>query len=381
MKKIVCFILILLICFCTSCRKKINDLPNYITKMYNIDEKVEIEYDSIDDEIDKKLFQEINNVYQKLRVLDSSNIIINTKSYINEKFASYLVKFSYNDSKFIKTYNYSIDSKSLILLNRNNLIEKINLLDKEKYNLSKDDKGFINYIIDDNNIHIYLSNKIDKETIDVKIPFDKSLLEEEEINNVPIKKVALTFDDGPSKWSKELVNLLDELDIVATFFVLGKNVEYYPNELKYIASHGHEIGNHSYSHPDFKKISIDDGILEIEKTQEIVYHTIRRYPRVFRFPYGSVKKELLNKTYLRSILWTADSLDWRVFDYKSVVEKVEKEIGNDGVILFHDFRYYNKKAIIQVVNDLKKEGYTFVTISNLYSFYSDDDFLIERNYY
>lgn len=383
MKKFFCFIIILFIIFGVSCRKKTKVIPIKTTiKILELDNKQQTEFSSVDGDIDKKLLSEINKTYHNLVDKGGKNIQIKIESSIGEDVASYLVEYKYNQSKLIKTYNYDIASKDSMVLKQKVLIDKLNHRYMNQYEFLESDIGFINYVIIDKEIHIYLSNNAFGSIEEVVFPFDSSMFE---IGKIPEskkeKKVALTFDDGPSPWSKELVDLLDELDVVATFFVLGSNVSYYPNELKYIVSHGHEIGNHSYSHPNFKKISVDMGLEEIQRTQDIVFQTIHRYPRVFRFPYGAVQKEVLKNTHLRSILWTADSQDWCEINYKMVVEKVEKEIREDGVILFHDFRNYNEKAITQVVQDLKKEGYVFVTISELYSFYSDEDFVEEKNYF
>ena len=155
----------------------------------------------------------------------------------------------------------------------------------------------------------------------------------------------------------------------------------YKEELKYIYAHGHEIGNHSYSHPDFKKITIEEGLAEIEKTQQIIYKTILHYPRVFRFPYGSVNKEILKRIDMPAILWNADSLDWQCFDSKIIIEKLKHEIKENGILLFHDFKYYNKEAITTIVNDLKQEGYVFVTISELFGFYTDEFAIGGKLYY
>lgn len=383
MKKIFCFIIILFVIFGVSCRKraKINPIKTTI-KILELDNKQQTEFSSVDDDIDKKLLSQINKIYHDLVGKGIQNIQVKIESSIGEDIASYLVEYQYKQSKFIKTYTYDIVSKNLMVLKQNVLIDKLNHRYMDLYEFLENDVGFINYVIIDKEIHIYLSNNAFGNAEKVVFPFDNNMLE---IGKIPEpkkeKKVALTFDDGPSLWSRELVDLLDELDVVATFFVLGSNVSYYPNELKYIVSHGHEIGNHSYSHPNFKKISLDMGLEEIQKTQDIVFQTIHRYPRVFRFPYGVVQKDILKNTHLRSILWTADSQDWCEFNYKMIVEKVKKEIKEDGVILFHDFRNYNEKAITQVVHDLKKEGYVFVTISELYSFYSDEDFVEEKNYF
>lgn len=383
MKKIFCFIIVLFIIFGVSCKKKTEILPvKEKNKIVELDNRQQTEFSSVDDDIDKKLLSEINMTYHNLVKKGIENIEISIESLISEDVASYLVKYQYEQNCILKAYNYAISSKNLMVLNQKELVDRLNHKHMTKYQFTEEDVGFINYTIDYKEIHIYLSEHFFGCTEEIILPFDNNMLEKGNITTPKIeKKVALTFDDGPSLWSKELVDLLDELDVVATFFVLGSNVAYYPDELKYIASHGHEIGNHSYSHPNFKKITIDMGLDEIQKTQDIIFQTIHRYPRVFRFPYGSIQKEVLKNTHLRSILWTADSLDWREFNFKMVVENVEKEIKNDGVILFHDFRFYNEKAITQVVKDLKEEGYVFVTISELYSFYSDEDFIEEKNYF
>lgn len=383
MKKIFCFIIVMLSMFCISCKKKTVVVPIKTTiKILELDNKDKIEFSSVDDEIDKKLLTEVNQIYHSLVNKGVEGVKVNIESSISENIASYLVKYEYSQKNFLKTYNYDIKSKDLVVLNHTLLIERLNDRYDTQYKFSENDLGFINYAIYDKEIHIYLSESVFGRTDTIIFPLENNILEKEKTHEQKKeKKIALTFDDGPSPWSRELVDLLDKLDVVATFFVLGRNVAYYPNELKYIVSHGHEIGNHSYSHPNFKKISVDMGLDEIQKTQEIIYQTIHQYPRVFRFPYGSVQKEVLKGTHLRSVLWTADSLDWREFNHKLVVENVEKEIHEDGVILFHDFRYYNEKAITQVVQDLKKEGYVFVTVSELYSFYSDEDFIEVKNYF
>lgn len=130
-----------------------------------------------------------------------------------------------------------------------------------------------------------------------------------------------------------------------------------------------------------KKITIEEGLAEIEKTQQIIYKTILHYPRVFRFPYGSVNKEILKRIDMPAILWNADSLDWQCFDSKIIIEKLKHEIKENGILLFHDFKYYNKEAITTIVNDLKQEGYVFVTISELFGFYTDEFAIGGKLYY
>lgn len=360
------------------------EVPKIVTsnKLLELSNSQHIEYLSINDEIDNKLSTQINKTYSTLIDKGVENISINIESSIDTKIASYLVKYRYDKNEFLKSYNYDVNTKNWIVVNKNKLIDNLNNQYIGKYHFSENDIGFINYIINGDKIHIYPPQSMFGKLEEVNIPYDHSLIEvNTDFEKGNKKMVALTFDDGPSPWSNYLVDLLEQLDVKASFFVLGSNVEYYPDKLKYIVDHGHEIGNHSYYHHDMKRYSVENCMMEINKTQNIIYQTINRYPRIFRFPYGSVKKDVLKHTDLRSVLWTSDSLDWKVFDYQIVANNAKKGITDSGVILFHDFRNYNTKAITKVVQDLKNDGYEFVTVSELFSFYSYEDFIEKRNYF
>lgn len=376
--------MIMAIMLCSCQKKPIGGQTQVaMIKEFYFDEKQQMRYSSVDDQIDTQLFLKIQETYQKMSENLHTPIQLNCESYWNEKIVSYLVHFYAPDVEMLKTYHFDLKSKQPIQINSSQLIRALESSLNRQFTFDTYDAGLIQTSIQSDGFHVYLSTLLTKEERDeIILPYEESWLEKEgESPLLPIKPIAITFDDGPSAWSKELVDVLTELDIVATFFVLGGNVERYPNELKYIASHGHEIGNHSYNHPDFKKLTLNEAILEIEKTQQIVYETIHKYPRLFRFPYGSVHKELLHSMSLRSILWTADSLDWQCYDSQWIIEHMKTQVKEHGIMLFHDFKYCNQKAIIQLVKDLKQEGYTFVTVSELLGFYAEEDFLESRNYF
>ena len=378
MKKIFIFLFsLLLFISIPSCKKKNKDIPKYnlIEKQFIIDETKEVKYPSMNDEIDQILLVNIKNTYDVLKDNYNSEVNITYESHLNDQYVSY--------NQIIKTYNFDLKTNRQIDFHTQPLIEKINQMLTNHYVLTEKDIGFLQSMIIDSKLHVYVSSIITNDTIqEVVFDMDRNLIAEDQNNeNSKSKKIAITFDDGPSNKSKELVDLLEELDIVATFFILGCNASKYKEELKYIYAHGHEIGNHSYSHPDFKKITIEEGLAEIEKTQQIIYKTILHYPRVFRFPYGSVNKEILKRIDMPAILWNADSLDWQCFDSKIIIEKLKHEIKENGILLFHDFKYYNKEAITTIVNDLKQEGYVFVTISELFGFYTDEFAIGGKLYY
>lgn len=386
MKKIFIFLFsLLLFISIPSCKKKNKDIPKYnlIEKQFIIDETKEVKYPSMNDEIDQILLVNIKNTYDVLKDNYNSEVNITYESHLNDQYVSYIFHYYYLDNQIIKTYNFDLKTNRQIDFHTQPLIEKINQMLTNHYVLTEKDIGFLQSMIIDSKLHVYVSSIITNDTIqEVVFDMDRNLIAEDQNNeNSKSKKIAITFDDGPSNKSKELVDLLEELDIVATFFILGCNASKYKEELKYIYAHGHEIGNHSYSHPDFKKITIEEGLAEIEKTQQIIYKTILHYPRVFRSPYGSVNKEILKRIDMPAILWNADSLDWQCFDSKIIIEKLKHEIKENGILLFHDFKYYNKEAITTIVNDLKQEGYVFVTISELFGFYTDEFAIGGKLYY
>lgn len=380
-KRILIFIIFTFFIF--SCKNKITSKKEIIieNKELIINENITINYPSINNEIDADLKETLKLTYESIEN-NYHTVIENTyETFISKNFISYLIDYKFNDTKITKAYVYDINTNKRVYFN-NSIIEKINKTMKNKYNLNNSDLGFINIIINDNEIVVYLSSYITADkTEEIKFEYSEVYLGEK-TNIITNKKLlAITFDDGPSFNSKRIVNMLDELEIKATFFVLGANIKKYSDELKYIAEHGNEIGNHSYAHPDFRKLSFEQAINEIEMTQEIVYKTVGRYPRIFRFPYGLVNQQVLNSIKLPTVLWNVDSLDWQCSETDTLITKVEKQIKDNCILLFHDFKNFNEVAIKTIVNDLKEQGFQFVTVSELLSFKSEENMLLGKVIY
>ncbi len=188
------------------------------------------------------------------------------------------------------------------------------------------------------------------------------------------KYVALTFDDGPHPiYTEKILSILKENNAKATFFVIGKNAESYPELVLAEFNDGHEIGNHTYSHPDMKKLSVESIIEEIEKTQDIVYDITGKKPEIFRSPCGVYSDELveaIENIGCKPILWSwrQDTKDWTLPSVKSIVKTVTENIQDGDIILFHD---YNKKgsptpeALEIILPKLAEKGYSFITVSEL----------------
>lgn len=188
------------------------------------------------------------------------------------------------------------------------------------------------------------------------------------------KYVALTFDDGPhTEYTAQILDILKKYDAKATFFVIGQNAEKNPALVKREFDEGHEIGNHTYSHPKMKVIGASELVDEIEKTQKIVEDITGRAPRLFRSPGGYFDDGIIKtiESYdCTPVLWSwrQDTRDWSKPPVSSVVNTVLGNLQNGDIILFHD---YNTKgsptpdALRVILPELKERGYSFVTVSEL----------------
>jgi peptidoglycan/xylan/chitin deacetylase (PgdA/CDA1 family) len=182
--------------------------------------------------------------------------------------------------------------------------------------------------------------------------------------------IALTFDDGPhATLTPKLLDLLKERNIKATFFVIGKNAAEYPDILKRIAAEGHEIANHSWSHPDLAKLPQDTVRGELSRTQDAITNTIARPVTLLRPPYGALltnQKQWVHDTYgYRIILWDVDPLDWRRPGASVVSERILKGAKPGSIILTHDIHPGTIEAMPGTLDQLIARGFQFVTVSEL----------------
>ena len=178
--------------------------------------------------------------------------------------------------------------------------------------------------------------------------------------------VALTFDDGPSPETEKILDVLKEENISATFFLIGKNVEKYPETVRRIVRENHEIGNHSFSHPIYLFKSGRRTRRELEQTQEVIEKTTGITPKIARPPCGvrsfayfaAVKK--LN---LRTIQWSDTGYDWKKISAEQIAQNVLETVQSDSIILLHDGDSADKsnrtatvEAVPIILKSLKAKG-------------------------
>lgn len=198
------------------------------------------------------------------------------------------------------------------------------------------------------------------------------------------KVVSLTFDIN---WAEKenlpiILDILDKYNVKGTFFIMGGWVNYSEDnvsKLKNIAERGHEIGNHSYKHPSFSKIT--DKVIEeeIKKTDDIIEKYTGNRPILFRFPSGDYNKNALDK--VRSlnhiaIQWDTDSVDWKEMGAEIEYNKVMKNTKSGSILLFHNNAKYTPENLEKIICELKNQGYEFKTVGQM--IYTKDYFVDEN---
>ncbi|WP_255428629.1 polysaccharide deacetylase family protein [Sporosarcina sp. resist] len=181
-----------------------------------------------------------------------------------------------------------------------------------------------------------------------------------------IKQIALTFDDGPDpKVTIQILETLNKYDAKATFFMLGSRVEYYPEIAKKVQEAGHELGNHTWNHPDLTKANVEKVRSEINETSSIIENVTGQKVTAFRPPYGAVNKTVRSQTNLPVVLWDVDTLDWKHRDPDKLLAHVKGATKDGSIILMHDIHQSTADGLDAVLAYLQSEGYTFVKVSEL----------------
>ena len=183
----------------------------------------------------------------------------------------------------------------------------------------------------------------------------------------PLKYVALTFDDGPSGYTEEIVDLLKKYDYNATFFVLGNKLNLdYKETLKKSIENGNEIGVHGYSHRSFTRMKKETIEEEITKTKKYVKNLTGYEPSLVRPPYGNITKTIKNYNLGPYILWNNDTLDWKLRDANKISERLINSIEDKSIILMHDTYLSTFKALEIILPYLKENNYVVTTVSKIY---------------
>ena len=183
------------------------------------------------------------------------------------------------------------------------------------------------------------------------------------------KVIALTFDDGPGPYTAHLLDILDQYSAKATFFLIGSKVSGQASVVRSIQARGHQLGNHSWSHPELPKLSVNQIAGEIDRTNEAIRQATGVKPNILRPPYGAVNGVVLEQLRARgmsSILWSVDTRDWADRNSQIVCSRAVAGARPGAVILMHDIHQTSVNAVPCILSSLKQQGYSFVTIQRLH---------------
>ena len=242
----------------------------------------------------------------------------------------------------------------------------------EKNNINDDSNITEGNNIDDDNDIIEGNNIDDDNDIIEENNITKTNITEE--NNIDERKIAsLTFDDGPGKYTKELVDILNENGAKATFFVVGENVKNYSDAVKYAYDNGNEIGMHTYSnkHVSFTKMDLEEIRTVLVDTYNLLRDIDVEPSMLVRPPFGNITEDIKNNINYSFILWSVDTRDWESLDKDKVKEEILNSISEGSIILMHDIHECSIEAMRELLPTLTKE-YKFVTISELFDLLNND---------
>lgn len=182
--------------------------------------------------------------------------------------------------------------------------------------------------------------------------------------------VAMTFDDGPHpSLTPQLLDMLLARGIRATFYVIGRNAARYPQILQRMVAEGHEIGNHTWSHPSLHGHSDTSVLSQVDRTNRAVYDAVGRPPVTMRPPYGNLydrqRLMLFETRGMPTILWSVDTLDWQRPGSSVIAQRIVGNSHTGAVILAHDIHSATVRAMPSAFDGVTGRGFRFVTVSEL----------------
>lgn len=198
------------------------------------------------------------------------------------------------------------------------------------------------------------------------LPAGTSSAEMTEVWESEKKKIALTFDDGPHPvYTEQVLQVLDQGNIPATFFLLGQNIEEHQDLVKEIDAKGHLIGNHTYHHVQVTSLPLDQACEEIQKTSDLIESLTGKGTEYVRPPFGTWSEGLEDRLNLIPVMWTIDTLDWTTENVDEIVCRVTEQAEENGIILMHDGYESTVQALERFIPLLEAEGYEFVTVDQV----------------
>ncbi len=357
-------------------KDKLESIKFDIFKTDGLERELTVETKTIDEKGNFFYFK--NETDPQKKCLESLSHIIRT--YIAD---NNLENSTFDSAKFLKAFeplpenynNFTIDEQNVVFYFDESLIGKtttgialqIPIPTKDIYEICKDAYPEIADLKEYTDVGNSKPEKTIEENVTNEI--DTNILE----NNYDSSKkyIALTFDDGPhAVYTAKLIDELEKLDVRVTFFLLGQKVYNNQDIVKKMYENKHEIGNHSYSHPDLRKMTFEEITQQIEDTNNIIFDITKQKPKSLRTPYGIVNdgiKGITRDTDMNIILWDVDPKDWQTKNPNSIKDHILANTHNGDIILLHDIYETSVDGAIMAIKELKNQGYEFLTVTELLS--------------
>lgn len=207
--------------------------------------------------------------------------------------------------------------------------------------------------------------------VEPSLPVTDLPAQTEEPEEPPAPILALTFDDGPNgSVTPLLIEALNERGIHATFFVLGRLVERYPEVIAQAYSAGHQIASHGWDHENsLTKLSDQQLAKELSDTALAIYNITGENPAYLRPPYGSMDKKTAAKIDVPMMLWTIDPRDWELKDAEKLEKAILDTAYDGGVLLLHDLYETTMAGALAAIDKLQAEGWRFLSLEEYYQHY------------
>ena len=177
--------------------------------------------------------------------------------------------------------------------------------------------------------------------------------------------IALTFDDGPSKYTDELLDTLELYDVKATFFLLGSRIDDYSETIQKMKDIGCEIANHTFHHYDLTELTQQEVEGEVEWTNQHLANVLGHGTELVRPPYGATTDEIQNNIQYPLVMWSVDTTDWQSKDASAVANHVLNVAKEGDIVLMHDIYESTVEAVKIMIPILQERGYQIVTVSEM----------------
>lgn len=330
-------------------------------------------------DIDYPVFKNNKDVIIKRYLKD-----VNTKNITNIKYE--IGKSNDYTTILFKFYNKdNLENVETLIFNKNKRISLQELFDidklkstiesyennKEKLtdaniNILFNDKSTTFYIKENENIkNLEIVNNELTEATKISLNLDESYHKEHTIQK-EAKLVAFTFDDGPSKYTLDIANILEEYNASATFFEVGYNIKAHPEITKELSERGFEIANHTTDHSKLTKLTEAKYLSKINDNNAIFKELTGKDMPYLRPPYGSYNDKIKASAGVPIVTWSLDTRDWESRNKDKVIEMVINNIKEGDIILFHDLYESTRDAVKELMPLLKEQGYQAVSVGELF---------------